>query len=75
MTNNLHLTYIGPSHWRLGEERSSHVRAAFYATKDIALAGAVGIAKHLKRELVIHKRNGEIQDRRSFGNDPSHRPG
>lgn len=31
---------------------------------------AVKVAKNDKTELVIHGRDGRIQDRRSYGNDP-----
>ncbi len=35
-----------------------------------AVDGAVKIGRVVKAELYIHGKNGRIQDRRSYGNDP-----
>lgn len=39
-------------------------------TKSEAQSIARGIAKNQKAELVIHGKNGRIQNANSFGNDP-----
>lgn len=39
-------------------------------TKDEAIVLARKIAKNQKSELVIHRRDGKIKDKDSFGNDP-----
>lgn len=51
---------------REGAERASLVGS----TKLNVLADARDLARKDKVELVIHKKNGRIQDRDSYGNDP-----
>lgn len=40
-------------------------------TKKEAQHAGMEKAKHLKTDLVIHGRNGKIQDSDSYGNDPN----
>lgn len=46
---------------------------AAYPFKFLAVRDAVGRGRALKAELFIHDREGKIQDRRSYGNDPKGR--
>jgi len=41
-----------------------------FNTKQESIDYSVQIAKNQKAELVIHKEDGTIQDKRSYGNDP-----
>lgn len=43
------------------------------ATKQDAVDHATSLAKELKAELIIHGKNGKIQNRNSYGNDPKGR--
>lgn len=40
-------------------------------TKAEAIKKAVEIAKNQQSEVVIHGKNGQIQDKDSYGNDPN----
>lgn len=51
---------------RAGASRASGT----FTTKAEAVKKAQEIAKKQKTELYIHGKNGRIQDRRSYGNDP-----
>ena len=55
-----------------GEGRSL---PAPFETKDEAVAAGRVEAQRRKTEHVIHREDGSIEDRNSYGNDPSHRPG
>lgn len=44
-----------------------------YSTKEEAVAAGRDRAKNDKTEHVIHKQNGQIEERKSYGNDPSGR--
>ncbi len=50
-----------------GAERASKI----FETKDKAVAYGREISKSEKTELYIHKGNGMIQNRNSYGNDPN----
>lgn len=55
--------------WRVevaGNKRAS----GRHATKPPALEQGRRLAQRNKSELVIHKQDGKIGDRRSYGNDP-----
>ena len=39
-------------------------------TKKEAIGIGKGIAKHQKSELVIHGKNGQIQEKNTYGSDP-----
>lgn len=41
-----------------------------FETKEKALTRATEVAKKAKSELVIHKKDGKIQNSNSFGGDP-----
>ncbi len=42
-----------------------------FATKEKAVSYGRELSKIEKTELFIHRRNGMIQDRNSYGNDPN----
>ena len=42
-----------------------------FDTKDKAVKYAIELSKNEKTELYIHKANGMIQNRNSYGNDPN----
>ncbi len=71
MGKNVHVTYRKEEHeWAVKTEKSSRA-AGLYDTKEEALAAGREIAQNQKSELVIHRRDGTIQDKDSFGNDPN----
>lgn len=48
----------------------------YYRTKDEAIANGRTLAKkHSKSQLVIHKRNGQIEKEYTYGDDPRDIPG
>jgi len=50
-----------------GSERASRT----FGTKEKAERYGREVSKSEKTELYIHKKNGMIQDKRSYGNDPN----
>ena len=59
-----------PSGWAVkksGAERASRT----FPTKEKAVVYARELSKNEKTELYIHKTNGMIQNRNSYGNDPN----
>lgn len=63
-----HLTKNG-SEWKVKEANAERAVRTF-DTKNEALQFAKTLAQNQQAELVIHKENGKIQDKRSYGNDP-----
>ncbi|GMQ31119.1 DUF2188 domain-containing protein [Algoriphagus confluentis] len=52
-------------------KKSGAVRSSRnFSTKEKAVEYAVKLSKSERTELYIHKGNGIIQDKRSYGNDP-----
>lgn len=74
MTNkNIHVVPNGDD-WsakREGAERASRN----FPTQADAIDYARDVARRERGELFIHRPNGEIRDRDSYGNDPSNRRG
>ena len=69
MTNkNIHIVPSG-KRWAVKEEGKAEPLST-HRTKGLADQQARPQAKKDKVELVIHGRNGQIQDKDSFGNDP-----
>lgn len=67
---NLHIVYRGEEGWevkRIGD-RDSHTGT--FRTKDEAFNHAQRIAKNSRTEVIIHGRDGLIQDRHSYAGDP-----
>ena len=56
--------------WAIKGEGNSRATRTFN-TKEEALEMGKRIAQNQKSELVIHGKDGAIQNRNSFGNDPS----
>lgn len=65
---NQHVVPYGDE-WAVRGEGNSRV-TSFHPHKDDAIDVARGIARNQQSELVIHGRNGLIQDKDSFGHDP-----
>jgi len=58
-----------PSGWSV--KKSGAVKASrTFDTKDKAILFARELSKNEKTELYIHKQNGMIQNKNSYGNDP-----
>ena len=58
-----------PSGW--SAKKSGAVKASrTFDTKDKAILFARELSKNEKTELYIHKQNGMIQNKNSYGNDP-----
>jgi len=55
--------------WAVKQSGSTRVRKKF-ATKVSAVAYGREVSKKEKTELFIHKKDGTIQNRNSYGNDP-----
>jgi len=65
---NQHVVPLGKG-WAVKREGSSKYTAITENKRD-ATTIARSIAKHNKSELVIHGKDGKIQDKDSYGNDP-----
>lgn len=63
--------YVVPTEdgWAVRAENSSKLTKKV-KTKNQALKIAKEIAKNQKSELIILKKNGKIQNKNSYGNDP-----
>jgi hypothetical protein len=46
-----------------------------YATNEEAVAAGRAEAQRRQTDHVVHRADGSIEDRNSYGNDPRHRPG
>lgn len=58
-----------PGGWavrRSGSQRATKI----HRTQSDAIEHARGIAKNQRSEVVIHRKNGLIRDKDSYGNDP-----
>ena len=61
--------------WENTIEGEEGLLPGLYATKAEAVAVGRGEARRRQTEHVIHREDGSIEDRNSYGNDPVHRPG
>lgn len=61
--------------WQNEIEGKDASRSETYDTKEAAVAAGRAEARRSKTEHVIHRADGSIEDRNSYGNDPRHRPG
>ncbi|WP_127583119.1 DUF2188 domain-containing protein [Paenibacillus koleovorans] len=69
MKKNQHVTPHPDGGWQVkgaGNERAT-VRTD---TQAQAIDRATGIARNQRSEVVIHRQNGQIRDKNSFGDDP-----
>ena len=55
--------------WAVRRENSSRVTESF-ATQREAINAGREIARNQNSELIIHRPNGQIRDKDSYGNDP-----
>lgn len=63
--------HVVPSASRWAVKKSGSERASkLFETKEKAVSYGKQLSKSEKTELYIHKRNGMIQNRNSYGNDP-----
>ena len=68
MAKNVHVVPHG-SNWQVKPEGSRPV--SNHRTQQTAINIARPIAQHNRSELVIHRPNGTIRDKDSFGRDPN----
>ena len=66
---NQHVVPLGNG-WAVKGEGNSRYTVITETKKDALVVGR-DIARNNKSELVIHGRDGKIQDRDSYGNDPN----
>lgn len=69
MAKNIH-TVPHEDGWAVKKE-GQKAPLSTHHTKEMAEKKAVSIAKKLEVEHVIHGRDGKIQDKDSYGNDPN----
>lgn len=63
--------HVVPSSSGWAVKKSGSIKASrTFETKDKAISYGRELSKHEKTELYIHKQNGMIQNRNSYGNDP-----
>ncbi len=68
MAKNIHTVPYNDK-WAVKKE-GQQKPLSVHRTKGIAQNKAMSVAKKLKVEHVIHGRDGRIQDKDSYGNDP-----
>ena len=68
MGKNQHVVPRGNG-WAVKGERNQRATSLHPTQKD-AIERAREIARNQKSELVIHRRDGRIRDKDSYGNDP-----
>lgn len=69
MGKNQHVVKT-PEGWGIYGENNTRITQEFDTQKK-AIEKAREIAMNQKSEVFIHRKNGEIRDRNSYGNDPS----
>lgn len=69
MGRNQHVTPDGNGGWQVKASGSSKATAHF-KTQAQAIERATQISKNQNSELFIHRRNGQIRERNSYGTDP-----
>jgi hypothetical protein len=68
MKKNIHVTPLG-SKWQVKVEKSN-TPVSMHTTQGKAISKAIPIAKASGLEVVIHRPNGTIRDKDSYGKDP-----
>lgn len=68
MGKNQHVTPKG-NYWQVKGAGNTRATAVVRTQRD-AIRIATGIARNQKSEVVIHRTNGQIRDKNSYGNDP-----
>lgn len=69
MGKNQHVTYRKDGKWQVIGDGNSKATAVTRTQAD-AIKVARDIAVNQKSEVVIHRINGQIRDKNSYGNDP-----
>lgn len=67
-TGDIHVI-PGETGWRVEAEGSSRARST-HATQAEAWKAGKAAAKRAKSEAILHGRDGQIRERKSYGNDP-----
>lgn len=70
MAKNIHTVYNSDKHRWENKSEGSAKPISWHRTKDNAEDRAQGIAEDKKVEHFIHGKDGKIQERNSYGNDP-----
>jgi len=68
MKKNIHVVPYGE--WWAVKMEGVHAPLSLHGTQEEARRAAVPIAKRLGTDVVIHRSNGKIRDRDSYGSDP-----
>ena len=64
--------HVVPSSTGWSVKKSGSIKASKnFETKDKAIEYGRGLSMNEKTELYIHKKNGMIQNKNSYGNDPN----
>jgi adenine/guanine phosphoribosyltransferase-like PRPP-binding protein len=66
---NQHVVPVGSGKWGVRGEGNGKI-TKITTTQSDAIVIARDIAKNQGSELVIHRQNGQIRDKDSYGNDP-----
>ncbi len=66
---NQHVVPTSDGNWGVRGEGNSKL-TKITSTQSEAIDVAQDIAEHQKAEVVIHRRDGTIRDKDSYGNDP-----
>lgn len=69
MNKNQHVTPHPKGGWQVKGEHNKKA-TVIVSTQKEAIAIATQIAKNNQSEVVIHRANGQIRDKNSYGNDP-----
>lgn len=69
MAKNQHVTPHPEGGWQVKGSGNSRATVRTTTQKD-AIIIARSIARNQHSELIIHRQNGQIRDRDSYGNDP-----
>ena len=55
--------------WAVRGSRNKRV-TSIHSTQNEARSAAISIAKNQQSEVIIHRPNGKIREKNSYGNDP-----
>ena len=69
MGKNQHVVYRNDDTWAVRGENNTKDTSHHNTQKD-AIDAARDIARNQNSEVVIHRKNGQIRDKDSYGNDP-----
>lgn len=70
MSKNVHVVHHKDgNNWQVKYEKEK-TPLGMFATKEEAIQNGREVAMQQKSELLIHRMDGEITDKRSYGHDP-----